>query len=258
MAEIKASIKVGDYFLAKCRYGIMLFDGPWIGESLRYYGEWSESEVEVFKNFLKEGSTALDIGAFIGDTTLPMAHLVGQTGRVFAFESNPKTFNVLCANLAMNGILNVKPVNAFVADSEKENTGNMTWGKFANIGETWPATFYSLDQLDCNQIDFIKIDVDGHELSVLRSAAAIIQKFNPVIYYENDIKDLSPPIIEYLFSYGYRIFFHAAPMFNPTNFFGVKENIFENKFSLMMLAIPKNRKFSSNLREVFHSSDWWR
>ena len=157
MNSFRVSIEIGDYFLRSCRYGTMLFNGPWIGEGLLNYGEWSESEVDVFRLFLKEGSVAFDIGAYFGDTTLPMAKMVGKSGRVFAIESNPKTFNVLCANMALNGIENVRPINAFVAESDSEDTGNVAWGKFANTGEIWSPTLIRLDQIDCSQVDFIKI-----------------------------------------------------------------------------------------------------
>jgi FkbM family methyltransferase len=80
------------------------------------YGEYSESEVSVFRAFMRPGDTVLDIGANIGDLTLPMARIVGPSGRVIAVESHSDTYHVLCANMALNGIEHVRALNGFVAD----------------------------------------------------------------------------------------------------------------------------------------------
>ena len=64
---------------------------------------------------VQKGDIVFDVGANIGDLTVPLAGIVGPTGRVYAVESNPDTYHVLCANLALNGIRNTKAVNAFVA-----------------------------------------------------------------------------------------------------------------------------------------------
>jgi len=67
------------------------------------------------RHFLQAGNTAIDVGAYIGDLAIPMSHLVGDAGRLIAFEAHPHNFNVLCANLALNNIRNTQAINAFVA-----------------------------------------------------------------------------------------------------------------------------------------------
>src|SRR5690348_8096182 len=98
MSDFAQPMTLGDLTLKRCRYGWMLFEGPYIGKCFELYGEYSESEVAVMRNFLKEGSVAIDVGANIGDLTLPMSRMVGESGRVYGFESNPATYNILCAN----------------------------------------------------------------------------------------------------------------------------------------------------------------
>jgi predicted RNA methylase len=110
-------MQFGPLTLKHCKYGWMLFSGPYIGKCFDLYGQYSESEVAMMRNFVREGDTVIDVGANIGDLTLPLARMVGDRGKVYAFESNPESFNVLCANLALNGIHCVKPINAFVATS---------------------------------------------------------------------------------------------------------------------------------------------
>jgi hypothetical protein len=104
----------------------------------------------------------------------------------------------------------------------------------------------------------LKIDVDGNELAVLKSGINLLNKFHPVLYFENDLRPESGPLLEFVLNLGYRIFFHAAPIFQPNNFYENPINIFEkNIFSMMMLAIPPGKMVPPNLREVLTSQDWW-
>jgi hypothetical protein len=93
-------MQIGKLTLKHCKYGWMLFSGPYIGKCFELYGQYSESEVSMMRQFLSGGSTVIDIGANIGDLTLPLAKIVGDSGKVFAVESHPQVFTS-CANLAL-------------------------------------------------------------------------------------------------------------------------------------------------------------
>jgi 2-polyprenyl-3-methyl-5-hydroxy-6-metoxy-1,4-benzoquinol methylase len=55
----------------------MLFDGHYIGKCFDLYGEYSESEVNIMRGLVRSGDTVIDVGANIGDLTLPLAQMVG-------------------------------------------------------------------------------------------------------------------------------------------------------------------------------------
>src|SRR5436309_8777627 len=97
-------LQFGPLTLKRCKYGWMLFAGPYIGKCFELYGQYSEAEVTMMRKFVRDGGTVLDVGANIGDLTLPLSQMVGVTGKVYAIESHPDVFNVLCANLALNSI----------------------------------------------------------------------------------------------------------------------------------------------------------
>jgi FkbM family methyltransferase len=238
----------------------MLFAGPYIGKCFDLYGQYSESEVSMMRAFLHEGSTAIDVGANIGDLTVPLARIVGDTGRVYAIESHPEAFNVLCANLALNALRNTKPINAFVASNDRADTGG-PWGQFAYTGETWSPQFLSLDALDLARCDLIKIDVDGNELEVLKSGEMQIEKHRPVLYFENDVRDSSSKLLAYVIDrLDYKVYWHPAPIFDEANFFGNPVNHWAPKdiISLMVLAVPAERNVEvSNLRPIKDRNDWW-
>jgi 2-polyprenyl-3-methyl-5-hydroxy-6-metoxy-1,4-benzoquinol methylase len=64
--------------LERCKYGWMLFSGPYIGKCFELYGQYSESEISLMRAFLREGATVVDVGANIGDLTVPLAKLGQQ------------------------------------------------------------------------------------------------------------------------------------------------------------------------------------
>jgi hypothetical protein len=167
---------------------------------------------------------------------------------------------VLAANLALNEIKNTKAINAFVADGEVDTGG--PWGKYGYVSETWTPPFLAIDALQLTSCAFIKIDVDGKELEVLRSAAKTIAATRPVIYFENDLKDKSPALLEHLMGLDYQLYWHPAPIFEPQNYFGNPVNHWApgNIVSQMVLSMPKERTtggFSTNLKPIEHKDDWW-
>lgn len=252
-------MQFGKRQLKLCKYGWMLFEGPYIGKCFELYGQYSEDEVRVMRTFLREGDVAFDIGANIGDLTLPMARLVGETGRVYAVESHSDNFNVLCTNLALNDIRNTKPINAFIADSETVETAG-PWGKFGYVSKNFQPPIIPLDSMNLDVCAFIKIDVDGKELEVLRSGQATIAKTRPVIYLENDIQEKSAPLLDHLLRNDYVLYWHKAPIFEPDNFFGNPVNHWpQNIISLMMLCLPKEKAaaLSVPLKQVTHKEEWW-
>jgi len=256
-----ATMQFGNLSLKQCKYGWMLFYGPFIGKCFELYGQYSESEVALMRAFLREGGTAIDVGANIGDLTVPLARIVGESGRVFAIESHPEHINVLCANLALNDIRNTKPINAFVATSDKVDTASEVWGKFAYVSEGWSTHFLALDSLELTALDLIKVDVDGKELEVLQSGEMQIERFRPVLYFENDVREASPELLCYLMDkMGYDLYWHPAPIFDEQNFFGNPVNHWapKNVISLMVLGIPSERKTAMpELRRITDKNEWW-
>jgi len=251
-------MQFGKNQLKRCKYGWMLFHGPYIGKCFELYGQYSESEVSVLRSFIRPGDTALDIGANIGDLTLPMAQLAGETGRIYAIESHAETFNILCANLALNNITNTKPINAFIADHDEVDTAG-PWGKYGYVSKNFQPPILPIDSLALDACAFIKIDVDGKELEVLKSAEATIARTRPILYLENDIQEKSEPLLDHLLQRNYRPYWHPAPIFDPDNYFGNPVNHWapQNIVSLMLLCLPAENPATIPLPQATHKTDWW-
>lgn len=215
----------------------------------------------MMRNFARAGATVIDVGANMGDLTLPMASMVGEEGRVYAIESHPEHFNVLCANLALNQVRNTLPINAFVAPSSDVDTGSLVWGEFAYVSKRWETRFLALDALELDACHLIKVDVDGKELEVLESGAMLIERFRPVLYFENDVQEVSSRLLDFTMNtLGYDLYFHPAPIWERENFFGNPVNHWapSEMTSLMVLGIPKESGVEvRELKRVSSPDEWW-
>jgi FkbM family methyltransferase len=253
-------MEFGDLKLEKCRHGWILFRGPLIGTSLELYGEYSESEAGMMAGYLRAGDTVIEVGANIGALTLPLAGMVGTAGRVYAIESHAGNFNVLCANLALNGIAQVRPLNAFVRAAPGSGTHSIA-GKENFVDERWPAGFLALDDLGLEACALIKIDVDGREQEVLQSGARLIERARPVLYFENDLQALSAPLLRQAMDFGYELYWHLAPMFRADNFRGNPRDAWapNRLVSPMVLGLPADRNFAvPDLDLIADASEWFR
>jgi len=133
----------------------------------------------------KLGDTVFDIGAYVGDTALWFSKAVGPQGKVYAFEPEPSNFEKLKANLERNKVTNVIPLQLALS----ENEGEMqvaSGGNSSTITQTGTGTSVKVTTIDkfveantLPRVDFIKMDVEGHELKVLEGAHETIQAFKP-------------------------------------------------------------------------------
>jgi FkbM family methyltransferase len=258
----------GHLRLRRCRHGRMLFNlnDVYIGTMLDLYGEYCEGELDIFRQILRPGMTTIEVGSNIGAHTVPIAQVIGPGGKVFAFEPQRAVFQVLCANLAINGIENVDAHWAAVGtgnskirvprldSTAKNNFGGLSLEK--EVGEE--VRLVLLDEFQFQKCHLLKIDVEGMELEVIQGARTLINTHQPIIYVENDRKDKSPALIHSLFELGYRCYWHTPPYVRIPNFRGNTENKFSSTVAINMLCTPRSQEISVNaFREVKNADDWW-
>jgi len=133
----------------------------------------------------KLGDVVFDIGAYVGDTALWFSKAVGSHGKVYAFEPEPHNFAKLKANLERNKVTNVIPLQLALS----ENEGEMqvaTGGSSSTMTQAGTGTLVKVTTIDkfaeankLPRVDFIKMDVEGHELKVLEGAHETIKTFKP-------------------------------------------------------------------------------
>jgi FkbM family methyltransferase len=220
------------------RYGRMMYhnNDKYIGRSLDLYGEAHFHEVEMLKQLVSPGDTVVDAGANIGTITVPLAQSVGFKGCVVAIEAQPYVFNILCGNLALNELRNVRSINCAVGDSSGQFAfmPELNYSRFDNFGGVSfssqkdskddlgralvnPISTIKIDDLKLSCPRLIKIDVEGMEPEVLLGAAETINKAKPFIYVE--FVSNREKILEILKDFGYVWRLHTPPSFNENNFF---------------------------------------
>lgn len=246
------------YQLTATRYGTMLANSNdvYMGQALLHYGECCEIEIRLLLTLLKLPGMVIEVGANMGVHTVPMAAELTRQGRsMLAIEPQPIIFQQLCANLALNGLMNVTALS-YACGRESgvvsfevpdyRSVGNFGCTSMSSSSETGSrhATVPCIrldDLVPDAAVGLMKIDVEGFELQVLEGSTKILARSQPVLYVENDRVDQSPQLIQWLFEHGYHLWWHLPPLFNPDNFFGVKENIYSNIRSLNMLCIPGSK-----------------
>jgi FkbM family methyltransferase len=172
-----------------------------------------------------EGDIVVDVGAHIGQYTILASRRVGLTGQVISIEPEPRNFEILKRNISLNQLCNVKPVacaaysshtktKLFLPEEEsgrtiyntvmKERAGNN--GRYVEVDT---ATLDSvLESLGLSKVNWIKIDVEGAELEVLRGACNILAESNKVrVLVEIHSVSLYKDVSDYLKSLKFKIIY---------------------------------------------------
>lgn len=223
-------------------YGKIWYYGKdmYIGRSLHNYGEWSGEECEELIR-LYEGGRFLDVGANIGFMSAAIASIGGQ---VEAFEPQPALYDLLCKNVP-----NAKCHNVAVSDShridvfprvrysDRENFGGIGFGR--GVLGSYDVECVPLDSFGYDDVSLIKIDVEGHELAVLKGAVGLINKCKPVLYVEDDRADKRVALRKFITDLGYKIEEHTTPLYRDSNFLGLKKNIWDKDYvSMNIICYP--------------------
>lgn len=251
--------------LVRGRHGLYIANKNdfYVGNALISYGEYGEIEWEFLSQFVQSGSVVVEVGANIGTHTVAFAKAVGEAGRVIAVEPQRVIFQYLCANLSLNGLLNVETYHCGCGSdndtlivpevdygaAKRQNFGGISLG---TSGKGEPVRIMKLDDLVAagRWVDLIKIDVEGMESEVLKGASDIIRKYRPLLYVENDRLEKSEALIKQLFALDYRLYWHAPALFNKDNYFHEETDCYNNIVSYNMICVPRETAISIDLAQV--------
>ncbi|MBV1774386.1 FkbM family methyltransferase [Burkholderiaceae bacterium DAT-1] len=155
-------------------------------------GYWEPWITNMIQKMVLPGSTIIDIGANVGYYSLIMASLTGEQGKVYSFEANPRTFDLLQKSIAINGFSSriLAEQRAVYSHSgtltfhcyEREQGGSsINQPTCSEPYSTIEVSAISLDErFDGQRIDLIKMDAEGAELAILKGARKLLQA-NPQI-----------------------------------------------------------------------------
>lgn len=152
--------------------------------------EYLETHLE-----LPEGSVVFDVGANMGWYSVLLSRIAPPSVRIYAFEPDPVNFGLLEDNLRRNGAGNVLPVQAAVAEEpgsrelylyNTKNTGRHSLlpindGRRIEVPTIALDAFADEHGIDPADVSFVKIDVEGYELPVLRGASRLLAAGPPLL-----------------------------------------------------------------------------
>lgn len=225
--------------LKHCRHGLMLFDirDRYVGASLGRYGEFGELEAQLFSGLIAPGMLVVEVGANIGAHTVHLAKLVGENGGVVAFEPQRVLFQMLCANLALNGLQNADAKCLMLGAAPGEASIQRP-GYFEDDQDD-VVEMIGLDNIMLPACHMLKISTGTMTKTILDGARETITQFRPFIYVRDDQPENHAELISALFDLEYRMWWHLPWHFNPSNLAGQGENIFPDAASFNLICLPR-------------------
>ncbi len=233
------TINEGSYIKIKqAKRGVFAFNknDTVIGKSFDEYGEWGEGILQGLEHFVEEECVILDVGAYIGSLTVPLAKIAGDKGRVIAFEPLRGTYDLLKTNITLNELHNVDALQMAITDKEEvyripelnvnrvQNFSEFTVDNY-ETGEEVVAN--CIDNIGLQRCDMIVVDTPNTEAKVVRGAKNTLEHCKPILYVRNNNAEGNPELIQELFDAGYNLWWHIQLCYNPENYFSNPNNIFK-------------------------------
>jgi FkbM family methyltransferase len=164
-----------------------------------FFGYYEKETNEVLLEYIKPGQVVVEAGANNGTETVLLSRLVGPQGSVLAFEPVAHVYQALQLNLSINHCVNVKAEQLALGSTDEPLYFNILSEDFCNQGMASKYDDTSADakvlvqqtsidswlaKQNIHTIDFIKMDIQGAEIELLKGAERSIRKSRPVIFTE--------------------------------------------------------------------------
>ena len=185
-----------------------------IGNFIKNNKVWEYHLYEIYSNMITKDYYCIDAGANLGFHSIQFGNL-GK--KVYAFEPQSYVYNQLCANVLFNNLNSiVETYRLGLGDKEDKQqlwniehedwvgSGMHNWGGRGIIQENYGGIerstkneireediikLITLDSLNINKCDLIKVDIQGYEYNMFVGAKKLIDTFKPIIFLENSIGD---------------------------------------------------------------------
>ena len=248
-----------DKFTELYKFNPAIFFNDTLSNEIMINGVYEEEELNLISNIIDK-EIFIDVGANIGNHTL---YFRNSFKKIYSFEPHPKTYKLLQFNT--EDIPNIEVFNFGLSNLKKklnilfQSVKNVAGQGFQNEDKQGHEVFFErFDDLYNfeNSISFIKIDVEGNELDVLRSMKKNLENNSPIISLEFDMKNFinNNEIINFLRELGYKKFYFFKtnkPLDTRirnlfVNFFKIIFLGYRNKIELIDSDLFDNKTFYRN------------
>lgn len=169
-----------------------------ISTELLIFGTHEPITTKLLKKELVKGMVCLDIGSNIGYYALLERKLVEDEGKVIAIEPSPLNVSYLKNNINRNGFTNIETFNfalsssdcevRFLMDAKSNLSKVVNENDYCLGGSVIRVPARSLDsfseQYSFDKLDFLRMDVEGHEMEIFRGGSRTIERFKPALLIE--------------------------------------------------------------------------
>ena len=193
-----------------------------------HFGIWEPHISALIESRLGHGDVFCDVGANIGYHSLLGSRAVGPSGKVIAIEASPMIHGRLVRNLRLNHVANVETVNVAVTAEPGQTPIYKGYDRNIGTASTNRSRGHELEAVvqglplasilsveDRKRLRLIKIDVEGAELSILKSLANCIREYSPHL---EIIVEVTPNMgLQDVFDHFGRLGFSSWAVANPYN-----------------------------------------
>jgi hypothetical protein len=228
-------VDIGLCRVVETRYGIVQYLpqlSP-VADSLRHYGEYLHSQLELMGRFVRPGAWVLDTNVGIGISTLFLAEAVGDKGHVLAYESDPMLNQLARQNAAANHVRNVTLLTRDVGERPVEDfPSGITPRRQADKTDT-------IDGLGLERLDWIRINDGARCRDIIAGGRAALWRFRPWMSISAASDDELQECARAIHDCGYQSWRITSPLFNPSNYNRRDDDIFCGKVAFGLLSIPE-------------------
>jgi hypothetical protein len=211
------------------RLGLVQYlpDEPVAGDAIAWYGEHLQAQLDLLSRWVVAGSVVVEVCAGIGLHTLGLSRSVGPTGHLFTYEDDAIKRQIAGHNLGLHKVTWVTPM--------RRRLGSVAEAQSADA----PPREESLDDLQLERLDWLKVNDGGRALEVLEGAEESVWRLRPKLFLSADDAVQLELLIARVKDLGYRCWVHESALYNPGNFNRREGDIFNGRTSLALLAIPE-------------------
>ena len=200
-------------FTARIRAGALQGRRWVIASGSRFVkGTYEPIQSAAFQGLIQPGHVVFDVGAHVGYYTVLSSVLAGPSGQVIAFEPLPANLKYLRRHLKLNDCDNVRILTNCVGEGSSvarfDDSHGTGVGHLANEG-SFEVQVRSLDEMvESGELpipQFLKIDVEGAELLVLKGAERLLRRHHPTLVLSTHSDDLDRACLQRLSEFGYDV-----------------------------------------------------
>ncbi|OBA68735.1 hypothetical protein A5641_17370 [Mycobacterium sp. 1554424.7] len=197
----------------------------------------------VADHLVTPGATVIDVGASWGLFTYHLARRVGELGTVYSFEPHPRNRVMLQKLAKARPRVRFSPVavsdEAGWAELLVPTQQNRQVTAQASVAHGFDGQGVGVEKIEVPtvrlgevlgpevRVDFVKIDVEGHEMSVLRGGSSMFERWRPSLLIEIEQRHLSVPIEEVfqqIEGFGYHLYYVTESALRPISAFDVQRD----------------------------------